>query len=91
MTMEMIFSVVTAVITGVLGAITKNRVVPARFVPLQNIIIGLIAGGIAVYFKIFNDIPTAIITCLAFTLCAGGTYDAVTILKKENDVEKGED
>lgn len=91
MTIEMIFAVVTAVITGILGFIFKDRVIPSRFIPIQNIIIGLIAGGIAVYFKIFNDIPTAIITCLAFTLCAGGTYDAVTILKKENDVEKGED
>lgn len=87
MTMEMIFAVVTAVVTGILGTITKERVIPSRFVPIQNIIIGLIAAGIAIYFKIFNDIPTAILTCLAFTLCAGGTYDAITIYKK-NDKEE---
>lgn len=87
MTMEMIFAVVTAAITGILGCITKERVIPSRFIPIQNIVIGLISAGIAVYFKIYADIPTAILTCLAFTLCAGGTYDAVTIYKKNNKEE----
>lgn len=87
MTMEMIFAVVTAVVTGILGIITKDRVIPSRFIPLQNIVIGIVSACIAVYFKIYADIPTAILTCLAFTLCAGGTYDAVTIYKK-NDKEE---
>jgi len=82
MSMELIFSVVTAVVTGVLGAIMKNRVVPSKFIPLQNILIGVLAGVIALYYKLFNDAPTAIIVSLAIALGVGGTYDAFQITKK---------
>lgn len=82
MSMELIFSVVTAVVTGVLGAIMKNRVVPSKFIPLQNILIGILAGVIALYYKLFNDAPTAIIVSLAIALGVGGTYDAFQITKK---------
>jgi len=82
MTLELIFAVVTAVITGLLGAIMKNRVVPSKYIPLQNILIGILSGLIAVYFKLFNDIPTAIIMSLAIALGVGGGYDALQIPKK---------
>lgn len=84
MTFELIFAVVTAVITGVLGAFTKNRVVPSRFIPLQNIVIGLISAVVAVYFGLFNDIPTAIVMSLAIALGVGGAYDATQIKVKAN-------
>lgn len=82
MTFELIFAVVTAVVTGVLGSITKNTVIPSKYIPLQNIAIGIVAAVVAVYFKLFNDIPTAIIVSLAISLGVGGTYDAVQIPKK---------
>lgn len=84
MTFELIFAVVTAVITGILGAFTKNRVVPSRFIPLQNIVIGLISAVVAVYFGLFNDIPTAIVMSLAIALGVGGAYDATQIKAKAN-------
>ena len=82
MTFELIFAVVTAVITGLLGAIMKDKVIPSKYIPLQNIVIGLIAAVVAVYFKLFNDIPTAIIVSLALSLGVGGAYDAKQIPKK---------
>ena len=82
MTFELIFAVVTAVVTGVLGAITKNNPIPSRFIPLQNIGIGIIAACVAVYFNLFNDIPTAIIFSLAISLGVGGAYDATRIKAK---------
>ena len=82
MTFELIFAVVTAVITGILGTFTKDRVVPSRFIPIQNIVIGLISAFVAVYFKLFTDIPTAIVMSLAIALSVGGAYDATQINKK---------
>lgn len=82
MTLELIFAVVTAVVTGLLGAIMKNRVVPSKYIPIQNIFIGVLAGLIAVYFKLFNDIPTALKISLAISLGVGGGYDALQIVKK---------
>lgn len=84
MTFELIFAVVTAVITGILGAFMKDRVVPSRFIPIQNIVIGLISAVVAVYFGLFTDIPTAIVMSLAIALSVGGAYDAAQIKKKSN-------
>lgn len=83
MTLELIFAVVTAVITGLLGCLTKNRVIPSKYIPLQNIVIGIVSGLIAVYFGLFQDIPTALIMSLAIALGVGGAYDATQIPKKK--------
>lgn len=83
MTFELIFTVVTAVVTGILGAITKNRVIKSKYIPLQNIVIGIISGLIASYYNLFQDIPTAIIVSLATALGAGGAYDALQIPNKK--------
>ena len=37
-TIELIFSLVMAIVTGLLGAILKNKVIPARFIPVQNLV-----------------------------------------------------
>lgn len=84
MTFELIFAVVTAVITGLLGVIFKNNVIPSRFIPIQNLVIGIIAAVVAVYFNLFNDIPTAILMSLAIAFGVGGAYDATQIKKKAN-------
>ena len=75
-TFELIFTVVTAVVTGILGSITKNRVIPSRFIPLQNIGIGIIAAVVATYFNLFDNYAVAVIVSLAMALGVGGAYDA---------------
>ena len=75
-TFELVFMVVTAIVTGITGAITKNRVIPSRFVPIQNIVIGVIAGIVATYFKLFDNYVVAIFVSLATALGVGGAYDA---------------
>ncbi len=75
MTFELIFTLVTAVFTGVMGAILKGKVIPSHLIPIQNLVIGIIAALVAVYFDLFNDIPTAIIISLAIALGVGGAYD----------------
>ena len=91
MTVEFIFSVVTAVFTAILGAITKDKVIPSRFIPVQNIIIGLISAGIAIYMNLFNDWATAIIVSLGIALGVGGGYDALRIKSKSKEIEKDEE
>ena len=81
-TIELIFALVQAIVTAILGAILKEKVVPSRFVPIQNLIIGLISAGIAVYFDLFANVPMAIVTCLAISLGVGGGYDALQTKNK---------
>lgn len=82
MTMEFIFSVVTAGVTAILGVFFKDTVIPRRFIPLQNIVIGIIAAIISVYFNLFDNVATAILVSLGMSLGVGGAYDAVRIPSK---------
>lgn len=81
-TYELIFMVVTATITGILGCVTKDRVIPSRFIPLQNIGIGVISAIVATYFNLFDDVALAILVSLATSLSVGGGYDATRIPAK---------
>lgn len=84
MTLEFIFAIVTAVVTAILGAILKGGVVPSRFIPLQNLLIGIIAAIVAVYFGLFDDAATAILISVGMSLGAGGAYDlSKTKIKEE--------
>lgn len=81
-TIELIFALVQAIVTAILGTFLKDSVVPSKWIPIQNIVIGLISAGIAIYFGLFTNIPIAIVTCLAISLGVGGTYDVVQIKNK---------
>lgn len=81
-TVELIFAVVTAILTGILGSILKDKVVPAKFIPIQNLVIGIISAIIAVSFNLFTNVPIAIFTCLAISMGVGGTYDLSQTNKK---------
>lgn len=81
-TIELIFALVQAVITAILGTFLKDSVVSSKWIPIQNIVIGLISAGIAIGFGLFSNIPIAIVTCLAISLGVGGTYDAIQIKNK---------
>ena len=88
MTMEFIFAVVTAVVTALIGVITKNNVVPARLVPIQNLIIGVVAAVVAIYFHLFDDVGLALLVSLGMSLGIGGTYDLVNTNIKEKTMYK---
>lgn len=81
-TIDLIFALVQAIVTAVLGTFLKDSVVPSKWIPIQNIVIGLISSGIAIYFGLFANIPVAIFTCLAISLGVGGTYDVIQIKNK---------
>ena len=82
MTIELIFGLVQALVTAVLGTFTKRGRVPKKYIPIQNIIIGLLAALVAFYFGIYNDVFLAMFVCLATSLGVGGAYDATEIKRK---------
>ena len=90
MTMEFIFSVVTLGVTAILGIFFKDTVIPRRFIPLQNIVIGIIAAIISVYFNLFDNVATAILVSLGMSLGVGGAYDAVRIPSKIKEANKND-
>lgn len=75
MTIDLIFAVATAVVTAIIGAITKGKAIPSYLIPIQNMIVGIIAAVIAIYFGMFDNVVMAIIVSLGMSLAAGGAYD----------------
>ena len=82
-TIELIFAVVTAVLTGIAGVFTKNSKIPDKYIPIQNLIIGVVAAVVAVYFKLFDNYPVAIFVSLAIAFGVGGAYDLAHGSKKD--------
>lgn len=85
--MEITYTIVVALITVILGAITKAWIdkVPNRFIPLQNVVIGVISGIVCYFIGVEPNIIKALFLCLIGSLAAGGGYDAAMTRIKEQD------
>lgn len=83
--MEITYVVVIAIITYILGSITKIFIdaIPNKFIPLQNVIIGIISGLICYFTKIEPNLLQALVLCLVATMGAGGVADLTKITKGE--------
>lgn len=78
MELEYIISLVTVLVTFVLGLIAKkNPKISNKIIPIQNLVVGLIVAIIE--FIITKDFKVAIALS---GLIAGGTYDIVHNLQK---------
>ena len=64
--MEITYAIIVSIVTYILGAITKLFInkIPNKYIPLQNVIVGIISGCICYWVKIENDFFQSIILCL---------------------------
>lgn len=83
--MEITYVVIITLVAYVLGSITKVFIdkIPNKYIPLQNVIIGLISAFICYYTKIETNLLQAIVLCLMATMGAGGIADLIKIKKGE--------
>lgn len=84
--MEITYVVIIAIVAYVFGAITKTFVenVPNKFIPLQNVVIGVISALICYFTKIETNFLQSVVLCLVATMGAGGISDLIKLFKKEN-------
>jgi len=83
-TLNDIIIVVTAFVTLIIGALAKKFVwKKSKYIPYQNLIIGLLVGIIAYFTGTIDNLVSALITGCASTLAAGGLYDAGKVGKKD--------
>ena len=77
LTSEMIMAVVTGIVTYIFGIIAKKfNWIESKYIPIQNAIIGMIAGMICYMLKVTEaDLLTSIIYCIIGAMASGGTYD----------------
>ena len=83
--MEITYVVIIAIIAYICGAITKIFIdsIPNKFIPIQNVIIGVISAIICYFTGIESNLLQAIVLCLVATMGAGGIADLINIKNKE--------
>lgn len=83
--MEITYVIVIAIIAYTFGAITKIWIdeIPNKYIPVQNVVIGIISAVICYFTGIEPNLLQAIVLCLVACMGAGGVADLINI-KKEN-------
>ena len=82
--MEITYVIIVGIITYILGSITRIFIdaIPNKYIPIQNVIIGIISGLVCYFTKIEPDLLTALVLCFSATNAAGGVFDLVDIKNK---------
>lgn len=83
--MEVTYIVVITIVAYILGSITKIFIekIPNKYIPLQNVFVGLTSALICYFMKIETNLVQAITLCLMATMGAGGIADLMKIGKGE--------
>ncbi len=82
--MEITYVVIIGIIAYVFGAITKLFIeeIPNKYIPLQNVLVGIISAIICYFTKIEPNLLQAIVLCLVATMGAGGVADLINMKNK---------
>lgn len=83
--MEISYIVVITIVAYILGSITKIFIekIPNKYIPLQNVFVGLTSALICYFMKIETNLLQAITLCLMATMGAGGIADLMKLGKGE--------
>ena len=83
--MEITYVIIIAIIAYVFGSITKIFVdnIPNKYIPIQNVIIGIISAIICYFTGIEPNLLQAIVLCIVACMGAGGIADLINIKNKE--------
>lgn len=82
--MEITVAIIITALTLIAGEITKLTSIDNKWIPLQNIIIAVIASIICIVFKVEDmSVLETIVTCVFGTMSAGGIADLKKITQKE--------
>lgn len=81
--MQITIALVVMAVTLVAGEITKLTSLPNKYIPLQNIIIAIVASIVCIVFKV-EDMTAleTILTCIFATMSAGGIADMKKVIEK---------
>lgn len=68
--MEITYVIIIGIIAYIFGAITKIFIdsIPNKYIPIQNVIIGVVSALICYFTKIEQNLLQAIVLCLVAVL-----------------------
>ena len=82
--MEITVAIIITALTLIAGEITKLTSLDNKYIPLQNIIIAIVASIVCIAFKVEDmSVLETIVTCVFGTMSAGGIADLKKITQKE--------
>lgn len=83
--MEVTYMTIVFIVTYVFGAFTKAfvDVIPNKYIPLQNTIIGIASGIICYFIGLEPNIVQSIVLCFIASSGAGGTADLIKVGEKK--------
>lgn len=84
--MEVTYMLIVSVVAYILGAVDRlfMETIPNRFIPIQNVIVGLISGIVCYFADIETNLFNSIIVCIVASQAAGGMTELFQPKKKEN-------
>ena len=81
--MQITVALIVMAVTLVAGEITKLTSLPNKYIPLQNIIIAIIASIVCIAFNVENmGALETVLTCIFATMSAGGIADMKKVIEK---------
>lgn len=82
--MEITVAIIIMALTLIAGEITKLTRLDNKYIPLQNLIIAVVASIICIIFKVEDmSVLETIVTCIFATMSAGGIADIKKVGKEE--------
>lgn len=82
--MEITVAIIITALTLIAGEITKLTSLDNKWIPLQNIIIAIIASIVCLVFHVEDmTVLETIVTCIFGTMSAGGIADLKKIVNEE--------
>lgn len=74
--MEITVAIIITALTLIAGEITKLTNLDNKYIPLQNLIIAVVASIICIVFKVQEmSVLETVVTCVFGTMSAGGIAD----------------
>lgn len=81
-TIEALLGMCNIVITYIFGILSKKyNWVETKYIPLQNLFVGVIAGILAWLIGLSDNVIVSIVACLVGSFTAAGLYDTIKIKK----------
>lgn len=81
-TWEILFGISQAIITAIIGMFTKDTLIDSKYIPIQNLVIGILSGILAIATGIYDNTINAMLIGIAISFGVGGAYDMVQIKNK---------
>lgn len=87
--MEITIPGIITFVTLIIGYISNHfNLIDKKYIPFQNITIGIISGVLVYIIGLESSISNAIIICLISSLGAGGLYDTLKTKKEVNKTDE---